>query len=347
MKLPLIQNAQKKSYKEKSAPVKKGWRSSRYWQPIVFIVFVIFSATMWLLQSLRLTYSTHFTVPIEYSGWPTAFLPDHPLPKEIEVTVSDIGMNLLYYTFHKPNKIEVPFPPMAEQRHGEVVSFSRGFLSEQTRSVVLSSSKIVSLNPEEISTTIHQLHSKTVPVLPVTQVEPMQGYVAVSTKAVPDKVTLYGTAEQLERITSIETEGTLFARINKSQKTQVDLRVPTQIIARPSQVSLQVKIEELTERTLELPIRMINLPEGNQARLLPARATVKITFPISYYNQVTKLTPKLQVDYQDIVQAKQTGVDSDFLTIRIVGLPPWVAMAVISPALVQYIIEPITQRADL
>ena len=144
---------------------------------------------------------------------------------------------------------------------------------------------------------------------------------------------IYAPQEVLDTITAMYTNSVTYHELTDSLSFQSELQKYMNVKAVPNRVKVKIFVEQLTEKTLEVPVNAINVPEGKVLRTFPAK--VKVTFQtiLSYYKNVNPNNFIIQVDYNDIVKNPSSPAKPTVLA------PSIIKHMRISPKEVDYLLE--------
>lgn len=337
MKLQLPElNTRKKTRDVSSAQKVRSKRSS---QLLTLLTFILVSGVLWLIQSMQSVYTTEVIFPIQYTGWPQSQTAEGTVPDKIVITLSDRGINLLNYSFlYSPDTVQLEINSQALSNN--IISFSNAYLMEQVKKKLLSSSRVENILPESIKIPLFKQHSKKVPIRAIVEATPRNGFVALPPTVSPAEVTIYGSRKELQAIDEICTRPITFNNIDRDIQTIIYPELPSNMVSSPKSFTLTIQVEELTERTLDLSIATFGAPQGYVLRSLPSQASLRLTIPLSKYEELNRFQPLLYIDYSEADSLKRVGERADYLDVRIDGLPDWITVANVSPKQVQYILEP-------
>jgi hypothetical protein len=91
--------------------------------------------------------------------------------------------------------------------------------------------------------------------------------------------------------------------------------------------------EEITEKTVEVPILVLGIPEGYKVRLFPPTAKVVCRLPLSRYKELAEADVSVSIPFEDLQNAPARDIH---ISARI---PEWVYRALVSPERIEFLIE--------
>ncbi|RYD89425.1 MAG: YbbR-like domain-containing protein, partial [Sphingobacteriales bacterium] len=277
----------------------------------------------------------NFTVPkiIVYKNAPQkkAF---HSLQSDtINATVKGSGWQMLFSRLKdKSPNINVDLQAL-DKRNYVVLSLQLRNINrtqEPTR-------QILSFDPDTLYFDFSNRRIKRVPVTLVKNIKYKQQYAQSADVVIkPDYVTVTGPAEVLSGITSWKTDTLALNDINEPVNTQLKMQPVKEgnMSVYPKAVQVNIPVDEFTEKTLQIPVKLINNRNYYDVKVFPQK--VKVTF-------VTSLT-----DYPDINESFfEANADLDLwqtkgysvLPVKLKRLPPYCRIVKIEPANVDFIIK--------
>ena len=159
------------------------------------------------------------------------------------------------------------------------------------------------------------------------------GYTIEKITLSPDSVLVYGEASRLAQLQEIRTEVIKDSLSSTGISRKLKLKLPYDTYSDFDNVQVKITLEELTERSYNLPIQIEHVPEGFTIIPLPSTADVTITLPRSRYNDVSEANLTLSADFRSLTSNK------DVLRLRLSKKPQWVIQTRITPETIQYIKE--------
>ena len=332
MKLNLLNADRKKGKRIDKASAPRSRRGRNF---LVFFAFVVLSAVFWFMQSLQDVYTTSFSIPVTYSELPPDIGASGKLPDRLDVMLKDQGIILLTYKLKGFSPISIA-PSKAQLHKKKSMKLRKRDLIELLQYQLETSTTISAISPEEINTTFYKRKKKTVPVVINGQTIPKDGFYAFDPVLSPKEVTIYGSAEALAAITSVKTEEFSIDGLDSDFSGDVTVETIDDIIIEPTNIRMQVRVEQLTEQTFELPIITKNVPEGFLLRPLPGKVSIQLTLPTSRYKEVSDADLQAAVFYP----SSSDSLHSDSsLPVELVMKPDWLRHYKITPSQVQFIIE--------
>ncbi len=180
---------------------------------------------------------------------------------------------------------------------------------------------IVRINqPDEIIYYIDSVYSKTVPVMPVINGKPSEGYIRSSNAVIePDKVTITGGRSVIDNIGYVETEVIDITGSTKTLRKTAYLRNKNEYSEiSPSDVLVTIPIEKQVTKVFEsVPVTFLNKPKYLSIEPESISLEISITGPESRLKNMLpgELSPAV-----DLSEIRKKGSYSYEINIDIQGL---------------------------
>lgn len=300
---------------------------------LIFLFFLIISGVFWLITALNESMEKEVGIPVEVVNVPDNIVVTSEMQDTIKVTLRDKGYILAAYQYTDHlQPIRINFGNYSRtEGHGQV---SAAELQRLIRQQLYKSTDIRAIKPEKMDIYFnHGLHKK-VPVMFRGKIGAAENYFITHTKVVPDSVDVYATNEMMNAITSVTTDYTTCSNVSSSEKRVVQLQKKSGVKFIPSEVTLEIDADVLTEGAVDVPVVAVNMPEGKMLRTFPSQ--VKVRFVVGS-NHIDKIYPsqfRVEADYQEIENST-----SDKCTLHLVAKPPLVIRASLEIEQVDYLIE--------
>ncbi len=137
----------------------------------------------------------------------------------------------------------------------------------------------------EVLLPVEKLPSKLLEVAPRLVGEVAEGYQVAEVLVDPPAVQVYGQQEVLESLSRLDTAPLDISGATGDRSQEVRLLVPEGVQPSRERVRVTARISQMTqEKTVQVPVRVVNLGEGLEARLQPESVAVSLTGPFAAVN---------------------------------------------------------------
>lgn len=187
---------------------------------------------------------------------------------------------------------------------------------------ILDTALIIEVSPVE---------SKRLPVRSRIEVGTARQYMLVEgVKFDPDSVNVRGPKVILDTLDAIYTRPRQYEHIKTTVVGQIGLEQREGVLLSDQQVDFRAEVLPFTQHTLELPVRVENMPQGVQAVIVPSHVTVVVNVPLRDYERIREERLHACVDYRTTQQTH-----SGRYVVRIDSLPPGTEVMRIEPQFVE------------
>ena len=161
--------------------------------------------------------------------------------------------------------------------------------------------------PLSFSSAFKILNTKNVPILLKENIKVESQYIFVdSIKIIPNNITILGPQSSLDTIQAIYVKP-LHDTYNKSNKITSELIIPNPfVINTNNNVEISFLIDKSTEKSFDIPITLINVPENINIRTFPTSINIKFSVGIQNYNNVLPSMFEANIDYNTISNVSKT-----------------------------------------
>lgn len=299
----------------------------------IFCFFLAVSATFWFLSTLNDTYEKEYPIRIEITEIPHNIVITEPLPDTIRVVLRDKGFNLLEYAFNNSLRtIHLRFAHHAKP--GGKGGITSNDIQKILKSRTLETTSIMSVKSDRWDFYYSYGEMKKVPIVIEGQVLPAPDYFITRTVMTPDSISVYAASTALDTINAVYTVPQNIVGVKESVTHQVALQKITGARIEPNSVRMSLIAEQMTEVTVSVPIKTVNVPEGVTLKTFPARVDVKVTVGLS---SMSKIKPELftvVADYNDL-----SANPNEKMRLKIMVQPRGIVRATLKTSKVDYILE--------
>lgn len=303
-------------------------------QALVFLFFLVLSAIFWLSQALGDIYEQEFEVKVVLKSVPRGVVITSDVPSTIRVTLKDRGITLLGYKYNEQiPAIVIDSTRFVKNRNGFYLLSAD--IAQQLRTGLAQGTQIVSIEPDTLAVEYNNGRSKRIPLrLAAGSVTAAAGYVVSSARLSVDSVTIYAPRTVLDTIRAVYVAPEAARALTANKNLEVSLPRPRGVKYQPSSVKLSLRVEQLVEKRLTVPVESENCPAGTLVYTFPAQVEVVCQVPMSSYRHITAEQFRLVVDYNAL---PQDGSKKCKLTLK--SYPRSVRNVRLSQEEVEYVVE--------
>ena len=302
-------------------------------QLFTFLFFLILSAIFWLILTLNEGYEKELKIPVRIVNVPKNVMLTSPSVDTVRATVRDQGWVLLNYMFGEyNNNVKIDFRNYDKTfGKGVVPNADLKRLIEQS---LESSSKVTAVKPEKLEYFYNNGEHKRVPVHWNGRVIPEQLFFISHVDYKPDTVDVYTSREKLDSIRIVYTEPLNYVGFRDTLLVDCKLAHAADVKVVPERIQVVFHTDLLTEESIDVPIKCINLPAGKTLRTFPAKVRVNFVAGVSQIRELTADEFTVVADYLEIEQKA-----SEKCNIYLKEVPNGISRATLSTKQVDYLIE--------
>lgn len=253
----------------------------------IFAICIGISIFSWGLFAMSSKYFYRVPAAVSYVNAPDnkAF---HPLQSDtVELQLEGSGWQVLFSRLKLGSQdINVDLSPL-KTRDWIVLSSQMGFINRQ----FASDQRVVAVSPDTLYFDFSKQAVKKVPVKLVSELVFQKQFDVIDSIVInPAYVTVTGPLEDLVRIEEWDTDtlrrkglkSDLVSRVYLQQKGKTNINVY------PTMVEVKVPVGEVTEKVLEIPIRIENAERYSSVRLIPSKVKVTVLVALKNYPNITE-----------------------------------------------------------
>ena len=244
-------------------------------------------------------YETEIEVPVKYVGVPGNVVMVGSAEDTLVVRVQDRRFVLFTYLSDVIKPVHANFSQCASSENG-VGILRQNSIMKQLHANLFSSSKIVSVKPENIKFYYNYGERKKVPVKIAGKVAAAGSYYLSKITYSPDSVTIYALRNLLDSIKCIHTVPLNYPKINDTVFVNTQLEKIEGVKCVPAQVKVGFYTDIYTEETFEVPVKAVNVPEGKLLRTFPMRVNVTFVVGASLVRTLKPSQFEIVADYKEI-----------------------------------------------
>jgi hypothetical protein len=271
---------------------------------LLFSVFLLISAAIWLLNALGKNYTSVLDYPLIYSDFPEDKVYVGELPEHLELQVNSHGYALLRYKmFRKPAPISFKVSSfnlsrgMDDSRSYLLTRYLRDQISMQLPSEL----QLLEIKPDTLYFRFADKVTRKVEIkadfnFSIKKQFTIKDKIQLS----PDSVEVTGPDLILDTLRFVFTESLDLGELTRNYSDKVRLNTQPDLSYSVSRVSCAIELERFTELQVLVPIKVLNLPDSINLQTFPASVTLNCRVGLSKYDRIDNYPFRAVVDYQQI-----------------------------------------------
>jgi len=268
----------------------------------IFSLFLFISFLLWSLIKLSQQYETNMEFSLRYQNIPEEKTLIGDPPEMVNVQLKSNGFRLLKYGFFKPH-LSVDLADANSLKSNQyflrlnqnVPKLQRQFPNEI---------KIEAFQPDSVIVQFGINKTKSIQLKPKIDLEFKAGYNLTSPVSIePASVEINGREDLIDAIDEFETETLSLKDVDSDFSKKLELIIPDSLKTIGfSTTTIMVKgvVEKFTEGEAEVPIKVLNVPNGVSVKLFPAGLKVSYIVSLKNYKDINADSFNLTCDYNDI-----------------------------------------------
>ena len=299
----------------------------------IFLRCIIISFLAWTLFAISSDYTFTKKASMSYVNLPEnkAF---HPLQSDtVSVRIRMSGWKVFMERLHPDTaKIQVDLSGL-KSRNFIVFGNQIGFINRQFPT----DKQVVAVSPDTLYFDFSKQTQRKVPVKAVESLTFQRQYGVIGeTRTNPEYVTITGPLEDVASIEYLETDTIKGKDVNTDVRTVAYLNKQqrTNITIYPTFAEVIVPVGEITEKVIELPIKVENSKGYTSVRVLPSKVRATILLAVKDYNKYTSRDFEAVVDLDAWKDHKVSS-----LPVIITKMPDYVKVLSIEPQNVDFFVR--------
>jgi len=308
---------------------------------LIFAFFLALSFIFWYLNGLDNEIENIVKYPVRYINPPDDKVLTGDLPPRLEMRIKGPGYSILKLRLsgsRAPAIVDMSrmeFKELPESDQNVNLYLLTDGLREPFQRQLRADFEIISIAPDTLYFSFDRLVTRKVPVTANVEINTDEDFfVRGLPEIVPDSVFITGPEPVVDTIGHIRTRHKRFSGINQSFTRTLQLEGAKQYTISERRVSLGVTVEQYTEARLELPVKMLNLPDTLEIKLFPDVVSVRLQVAVSDYKSIAESNIQAVTDIS-AVSLESTGK----LPVAIINVPVSAKSLLYTPQELDFIIE--------
>lgn len=264
----------------------------------IFLLFLLCSGLAWFISNLSEDYVSNAVFNLEYVKVPDSLLLDKASKNTVNVKLRAVGFQFLGFNFkNKSVKIDLSQIEMAHSKFYVPQEVYRRQIERQ----LSGSMTLLEMDRDTLFFDFLKLSSKEVLVSPQIKLDFVQNYLLDGDLEIkPEKITITGPKEEIDTIRSVKSSKLQLSELT-SDFTRKIMIIRSQQLKHTTfsseSVSIKGKVARFSEKVIQVPIEVINLPAGTQIRTFPDSVSILCKAKIKELRNLEKSNFQVIADY--------------------------------------------------
>lgn len=299
----------------------------------IFLRCIIISFLAWTLFAISSDYTFTKKASMTYVNLPEnkAF---HPLQSDtVSVKIKMSGWKMFMERLHPDTaKIQVDLSGL-KSRNFIVFGNQIGFINRQFPA----DKQVIGVSPDTLYFDFSKQTQRKIPVKAVENLTFQRQYGVIgATRTTPEYVTITGPLEDVASIEYLETDTIKGKDVNTDVRTVAYLNKQqrTNITIYPTFAEVIIPVGEITEKVIELPIKVENSKGYTSVRVLPSKVKATVLLAVKDFNKYTSRDFEAVVDLDSWKDHKVSS-----LPVIITKMPDYVKVLSVEPQNVDFFVR--------
>lgn len=298
-----------------------------------FFTCLVLAVLAWIFTTLSSSFKYSVKVALSYKNAPQkkAF---HALQADtVNATLQGTGWQMLFSRMSAVNRVVTVDLRTLDSRDYVVLTSQLKDINDKKEF----DQQIISFDPDTLYFDFSGRKVKKVPVKLLSGISfqrqfSQSGNIAIN----PPDVTVSGPDNVIDRIKYWPTDSLLVDSVDETVRTTVNLQPVKEgnVSIYPKSVRVKVPVDEYTEKTLQIPVKLINNHEYYNVKIFPQKVSVTFTTSLSRY-------PEMDEDFfeasADLDLWHERGYSS--LPVKLTRIPAFCKIVKIEPQNIDFIIR--------
>ncbi len=299
----------------------------------IFIVFLICSGLIWLISKLSETYTQRSAFKLSYVNAPDSLLLTGASKLEVDTRLRASGFKFLSYNFGR-EALNIDLSDVKSSKGNYFIN--KETYQKQIENQLPGNMTLLEVDQDTLFVYFKKLISKEVKVSPNLTINLEQNYLLEGPLVLdPPSITIRGPKSEIELVDEIFTVSSTFAKVVEDFNATVALSKPAELentVYEVEQVKISGKVFKFSEQLIQVPVEVINLPEGAEIKTFPN------TIPVLCKARLDRLKNLGPQDFELVADFAANRTQSQQLELKLLNKPDEVYDAQLMETKVEFIL---------
>jgi len=298
-----------------------------------FVTCLVFAIFAWLFTTLSNPYKFTVKHVVNFKNAPQRRAFHSLQPDTINATVEGSGWQMLFSRWRPSNKVINVDLHTLDTKNYVVLSAQL----KQINAKKEPDNELIAFSPDTLFFDFSSRRVKRVPVKLVSVLRYQRQFAQSDNITLnPAYVTISGPAEILAKIISWNTDSVKLNDLNQSFNSRINLQPVTEgnLSVLPKSVMVNIPVDEYTEKTMEIPVKLINNHNYYDVKIFPQKVKVTFTTSLSKYAEAN------EDDFEAVADLdlwRKQGYST--LPVKVTRMPSYNKVVKVEPQNVDFIIK--------
>ena len=298
-----------------------------------FLFFLFFAVVIWIFVQFSKQYNEVIEIPVEYVNVPPdkVIVPENE--KHLPLRMIENGFRIAWFSLFTPTlSIDVSDLPQDDEQLVYAIDDHREEIDDELN-IDFDNSEFLR---EALYIRFQQRQEKTIPVASNIKLSFGAGYAANGDLTFePDSVTVSGPDNIIDTLSRLHTVPLAIKEVKNdvSGTIAIDTSQLDEVLVYQNRVNYSLDVEKVTEGSVEVPVELINVPEGLNVVIFPKDILLFYQVNLEDFSKVEAS------DFRVVGDFSQVSENQNFLIPRVVEQPDFVKNLRLNEKKIQFIIK--------
>ncbi len=298
-----------------------------------FFTCLVLAVFAWIFTALSNSYNFTVKEVLSYKNTPQKRAFHSLQPDTVNATMQGTGWQMFFSKMKNENKVIGVDLRTLDNKDFVVLSSQLKQINDSKEF----DEQVVSFSPDTLYFDFSDRAVKKVPVRLLTGIKYQHQFAQSNDISVsPSYVTLNGPGNVIDKIKTWNTDSLILDSVNETIKTRVDFQPVKEgnISIYPKSVQVVIPVDEFTEKTVLIPVKLLNNHNYYKVKLFPQKVKVTFTTSLSRYAEMDE-------DFFEASADLSLWQDNGYntLPVKLTRVPAYCKITKIEPQNVDFIIR--------
>lgn len=298
-----------------------------------FLFFLFFAVVIWIFVQFSKQYNEVLDIPVRYVNIPPDKLLLESSPTNIQLRMQENGFRIAWFSLFPPTlSIDLS---KAYIENGSLI-----YVIDENRSAIESQLEIDFDDNQFVRDALvlnyEQKQEKKLPVKSEIEIDYAVGYSTVGALSIePDSVRVSGPDNILDTLSELRTFPLKLSKVKTDQSgfVYLDTTFLPNLTFYRNKVKYSVDVEKFTEGKVQVPIELINVPQGLNVIIFPKETVLFFQVNLKDFSKVTAS------DFRVVANFANVRGEQDFLIPEVIKKPDFTSNIRLNEKKIQFIIK--------